>query len=236
MNVLSSSPISMLRFTRSTWMKKVKHINLQRCISVWRALIIVAAISPLIGACKTDSSFELFGFNAQPLTNSPPVEQEVPRANAFDDHYRSPQTEEELRVFDNPLNNSVRAEVLTGNNPADDIKLGKKHYHEQNFGLAERYFRRAVEAAPQNVDAWVGLAASYDKLRRFDLADRAYGQAFSIRGPAPEILNNQGYSYILRGDYKNARIKLAEARAKDPNNQYIQSNIALLEDSIRNAR
>ncbi|MBS4084225.1 MAG: tetratricopeptide repeat protein [Rhizobiales bacterium] len=125
---------------------------------------------------------------------------------------------------------------MSGNNPADDIKLGKKQYREQNFGMAERYFRRAVEAAPQNAEAWMGLAASYDRLRRFDLADRAYGQAFAIVGPTPELLNNQGYSYILRGDYKNARIKLAEAKAKDPNSRYIQSNIELLEDSIRNAR
>jgi Flp pilus assembly protein TadD len=31
-------------------------------------------------------------------------------------------------------------------------------------------------------------------LRRFDLADRAYGQAIRIVGPTAEILNNQGYS------------------------------------------
>ena len=57
-----------------------------------------------------------------------------------------------------------------------------------------------------------------------------------IRGGTPELLNNHGYSYILRGDYKNARIKLAEAKSKDPRNKYIQNNIDLLEDSIRNAR
>lgn len=236
MKVLPSSPSLMRNFTRDTWMKKVKRLNLQRYSYVLRMLIIATVISPLIGACKTDSSFDLFSFNAQPLTNSPPAEQQAPVASAFDEQHRPLPTEEEQRVFDNPLNNSALAEVLTGNNPTDDVKLGKKYYREQNFGLAERFFRRAVEAAPQNADAWVGLAASYDKLRRFDLADRAYGQAFSIRGPAPEILNNQGYSYILRGDYKNARIKLAEAKAKDPNNQYIRSNIELLEDSIRNAR
>jgi Flp pilus assembly protein TadD len=121
--------------------------------------------------------------------------------------------------------------------PADDIKLGKKHYREQNFGLAERHFRRAVEAAPQNAEAWMGLAASYDKLRRFDLADRAYNQALKpFAGATPELLNNHGYSYILRGDYKNARFKLAAAKVKAPNNQYVQNNIDLLEDSIRNAR
>jgi len=70
-------------------------------------------------------------------------------------------------------------------------------------------------------------------LRRFELADRAYGQAIKLAGPTPEILNNVGYSYLLRGDYVRARAKLAEARAKDPKNPYILNNIKLLDESAR---
>jgi Flp pilus assembly protein TadD len=50
-----------------------------------------------------------------------------------------------------------------------------------------------------------GLAASYDRLRRFDLADRAYQEAIRIVGRTPEVLNDQGFSYILRGDYGRAQ-------------------------------
>lgn len=117
---------------------------------------------------------------------------------------------------------------LLGEDPKDDLSLGKLHYKEQNYGLAEKHFRRAVEAQPRTAEAWVGLAASYDRLRRFDLADRAYEQAIAILGPTPEILNNQGFSYMLRGDYKLARKKLAAAQAKDPDNKYIRNNIELL--------
>lgn len=117
---------------------------------------------------------------------------------------------------------------LLGEDPKDDLSLGKLHYKEQNYGLAEKHFRRAVEAQPRTAEAWVGLAASYDRLRRFDLADRAYEQAIAILGPTPEILNNQGFSYMLRGDYKLARKKLAAAQAKDPDNKYIHNNIELL--------
>jgi Flp pilus assembly protein TadD len=73
-------------------------------------------------------------------------------------------------------------------------------------------------------------------LRRFDLADRAYGQAIGIVGPTTEILNNQGYSYMLRGDYKRAREKLAVAQRQDPGNKYVQNNIHLLEDSSRKGK
>jgi Flp pilus assembly protein TadD len=80
------------------------------------------------------------------------------------------------------------------------------------------------------------LAASYDRLRRFDLADRAYAQAISILGPTAEILNNQGYSYMLRGDYKTARAKLLAAQRKDPRNKYVANNLALLEESYRKGK
>jgi tetratricopeptide (TPR) repeat protein len=117
--------------------------------------------------------------------------------------------------------------------PNDDLSLGRMNFNQGNYGLAERYFRRAVEAGPREADAWLGLAASYDRLRRFDLADRAYKQLYGLVGRTPEILNNQGYSMMLRGDFAHARTILMEARAKDPNNPYIANNISLLEESVR---
>ncbi len=78
------------------------------------------------------------------------------------------------------------AEPLAPGDPNDDLNLGKRHYRANNFGLAERYFRRA-----------------------------------------------QGYSYLLRGDYRHAREKLVAARDLDPGNPYIQNNLDLLAKSAR---
>jgi Flp pilus assembly protein TadD len=125
---------------------------------------------------------------------------------------------------------------LLGKDPNDDLSLGKKHFRAANFGLAERYFRRAVELHPRDLESWIGLAASYDRLRRYDLADRAYDQAIKIAGPTPEILNNRGYSYMLRGDYRRARETLLTAHAHDPSNPYIKNNLELLEVSFRKGK
>jgi Flp pilus assembly protein TadD len=125
---------------------------------------------------------------------------------------------------------------LLGNDPNDDLNLGKKHFRAANFGLAEQHFRKAVELHPRDLEAWVGLAASYDRLRRFDLADRAYDQAMKISGPTASLLNNRGYSYMLRGDYRRAHQTLVEALAKDPNNPYIKNNLELLEASYRKGK
>jgi Flp pilus assembly protein TadD len=125
---------------------------------------------------------------------------------------------------------------LLGSDPNDDLALGKKQYRAQNFGLAERHFRRAAELHPRDAEAWLGLAASYDRLRRFDLADRAYAQAIRIVGRTAAILNNQGYSYMLRGDYRRARATLLEADHKDPGNKYVANNLRLLNESARSGK
>ena len=118
-----------------------------------------------------------------------------------------------------------------GADPYDELSLGKREYRANNYGMAEKHFRRAVELHPNDAEAWLGLAACYDRLRRFDLADRAYHEAIRLVGPTVEILNNQGFSYMLRGDYPRARAKLIEAEHKDPDNKFVQNNLKLLEQS-----
>lgn len=128
---------------------------------------------------------------------------------------------------------------VTGQNPGDvkyypsdqPVRLGIQRFYEGNFGLAQRYFQDAVEKAPGDVSAWIGLAASYDRLGRFDLADRAYGAAAKLEGDTPRLLNNEGYSYMLRGDLKAAEAKFQQALRLDPSNQTTMNNIKLLNSS-----
>jgi tetratricopeptide (TPR) repeat protein len=125
---------------------------------------------------------------------------------------------------------------LLGDDPNDDLSLGKKYFRANNFGLAEKKFQSAAEHHPNDAEAWVGLAASYDRLHRFDLADRAYAEAVRIIGPTVEILNDEGFSYMLRGDYARAYKLLTQAKAKDPGNPYVQANLQLLEESAHTGK
>jgi Flp pilus assembly protein TadD len=125
----------------------------------------------------------------------------------------------------------LAAPGLAGDDPNDDVVRGKRYFRANDFGLAEKSFRAAVEKHPRDAESWVGLAASYDRLHRFDLADRAYAEAIRLVGPTPEILNDEGFSYMLRGDYARAARTLQLARAKDPANPYVQANLQLLEES-----
>jgi len=128
---------------------------------------------------------------------------------------------------------------VTGQNPGDvkyypsdqPVKLGIQRFYDGNFGVAQRYFQDAAEKAPEDVSAWIGLAASYDRLGRFDLADRAYAAAAKLEGDTPRLLNNEGYSYMLRGDLKAAGAKFQQALRLDPSNQTTLNNIKLLNSS-----
>ncbi len=116
------------------------------------------------------------------------------------------------------------------------LNVAKNHFGEGHYGHAARYYERAVEVAPSNAEAWLGLAASYDRVRRFDLADRAYRKAGELVGHRPEYHNNVGSSYLLRGDLVKARAKFVEAARMDPTNPTIANNLELLRDSVRRAR
>jgi Flp pilus assembly protein TadD len=118
--------------------------------------------------------------------------------------------------------------------PSDEPRrLGMEYFGRGNYGLSERYFRDAVEKAPKDATAWIGLAASYDRLRRFDLADRAYAQATRLTGETFQLLNNLGYSFMLRGDLMRARQKFLKAYELDPTNPVIINNLELLNGSRR---
>lgn len=118
--------------------------------------------------------------------------------------------------------------------PSDEpLRLGMEHFSRGAYGVAERYFRDAVEKAPKDVSAWLGLAASNDRLRRFDLADQAYAQAIRLGGETVLLLNNQGYSYMLRGDLKRARQKFLKAYEQEPRNPIIVNNLKLLSSSYQ---
>ena len=118
--------------------------------------------------------------------------------------------------------------------PSDEpVRLGLEHFNRGSYGIANRYFRDGVEKSPKDLTAWMGLAASYDRLRRFDLADQAYAQAARLGGVTVQLLNDQGYSYMLRGNLSAARRKFERAYSMDPGNPVVANNLELLNGSRR---
>jgi Flp pilus assembly protein TadD len=110
------------------------------------------------------------------------------------------------------------------------LKVAKTQFASGNYGHAARYYERAVELESNNAEAWLGLAASYDRVRRFDLADRAYREAGRLIGHRAEYYNNIGYSYLLRGDAVKAQVNFLKAHELDPESVTVNNNLGMLRD------
>jgi Flp pilus assembly protein TadD len=120
-------------------------------------------------------------------------------------------------------------ESVFGSLPAAEaVSIGKRYYRQGQYGLAEQSFRQAVERDHNNTEAWLGLAASYDRLERFDRARQAYDVLLKLVGRTPIVLNNLGYHHFLRGDRARARETFIAALRADPENEQIRNNLALV--------
>lgn len=117
---------------------------------------------------------------------------------------------------------------LKGEQGRKFVELGKENFRGDNFGTAESNYRQAVEIRPDSLEAWAGLAASYDQLGRFDLADRAYDQLLKLKKNDARIFNNRGYSFLLRGDYAKAESWFNKAQAINPVLEETDGNLHLL--------
>lgn len=124
------------------------------------------------------------------------------------------------RPVEDPIFGSLPAAKL--------VEIGKRYYRHGQYGLAEQAFREAVEQDHNDAEAWLGLAASYDRLRRFDRARQAYDIVVKLAGRTPTVLNNLGYHYFLSGDRVRARDTLVAALRDDPENEHIRNNLALV--------
>ena len=133
-------------------------------------------------------------------------------------------TTDTLSSVDNTKTSAVTRDIAPS-----DVDAGQKHFLAANYGLAEKHFRKAVELNAANAEGWLGLAASYDQLGRFDFADRAYEQLIKLIGRKPEVISNQGYSQLLRGNHAKARKLLTEARGLLPEDKRVSANLALLD-------
>lgn len=106
---------------------------------------------------------------------------------------------------------------------------GTWHFENDRIGLALAEFRSALRHDPQSVRALNGVAASYDRLNRFDLAEHYYQLALAVEPESAQTLNNLAYSHMLRGDEAAADRYLAAARtaadtAPDPWRRTLSAN------------
>ncbi|MEJ6782063.1 tetratricopeptide repeat protein [Aminobacter sp. Piv2-1] len=176
--------------------------------------ILIAATALFLGAalagCQTGSALD----DGVVRTNEPVS----PEFTAFGDAFQGLKTVSDVEYY------------------ASDqaVTEAKNQFRQENYGNAGALFYKAVQLAPNDGVAWLGLAASTDRIRRFDLSDLAYRQAVKHLGPTVEYYNNVGYSYLLRGNLQQARSNFLKAYEIAPNDPTVANNLKLLSSSVKN--
>lgn len=115
----------------------------------------------------------------------------------------------------------------------DPYALGKKQFADGLYGMALKSFRVALVHEPKSLDRLNAVAATYDKLGRFDLAERYYALALGVDPNSVQTLNNIGYSFLMQKDYVSARYYLDQAakvaRAEDKYIGVVGANLVTLD-------
>ena len=101
-------------------------------------------------------------------------------------------------------------------------------FFEHTADIGVRAYGRTLEELFINA-----ASALYEIQGRFDLADQSYAKAVRLAGQRASILNNEGYSYMLRGDLRKARAKFDAALRIDPGNATAINNLVLLNQSAK---
>jgi len=110
---------------------------------------------------------------------------------------------------------------------SDPVERGRGLILTGQYGLAIDNLNEVVARDPGNARALTLLAVAYGQVRRFDLADRYHARALEIDPHSAVVLNNWGYSYLVRGDDRRAAELLERAIATSDGRPIVAANLAL---------
>jgi len=109
----------------------------------------------------------------------------------------------------------------------DPVENGRALLITGQYGLAVEALSRVLHDQPQNVRALNLIAETYDRLRRYDLADRYHAEALEIDPNSVAALNNWGFSYLVRGNKTRAVGLLERAAAIKGDQPVVTANLRL---------
>lgn len=129
----------------------------------------------------------------------------------------------------------VRYEALLRARPADALLAERAAIAAIKSGDvagAARHCAVATASPGASWRAWnaSGIVADYE--RRWDDADEAYAMADSLSPDRPEVLNNLGWSLLVRGEWEEALVAIERAAALDPKSKRIAHNLELARAAV----
>lgn len=97
---------------------------------------------------------------------------------------------------------------------------------------ARAFIEKAISSGDGSWRAWNALGALCDLEHDWDGADAAYATADELSPNQPEVLNNHGWSLILRGEWASAIEVLEKAAQIDSKSSRIANNLELARAAV----
>jgi len=102
----------------------------------------------------------------------------------------------------------------------------------RDFDQGTRLLDKATGFPRASWRAWDARAVAADMARDWDKADAAYSRALALAPTEAEALNNQGWSYLMRGRWTDALTSLGKAAAINPKSDRIANNLELARAAV----
>lgn len=102
----------------------------------------------------------------------------------------------------------------------------------RDYKQAAALLERATSFPQATWRAWNGRGVAADFLRDWETSDIAYARAASIAPDRAEVLNNFGWSMLVRGQWIRALEKLEQAASIDPKSERIAHNLELARTAL----
>ena len=196
-----------------------------RIVRVFAALALMTALA----GCGSSGQLQLAGLNwGQDTPPPPPGSGDMTSSPASASTEITGSTPASLRPIPWPSTTRCWAAIRATTSCSASGTIARRTTVSPSSISAARSRRRRATAKPGS-----GLPPPTTGSSATTSPTAPIAQALAIFGPRPEVINNIGYSYLLRGDLRRARQKFAEAQAKDPGNPTIANNIALVDEAAR---
>lgn len=112
------------------------------------------------------------------------------------------------------------------NNGWTAYRIGEAYFKNKELEMAKKYYEKAVEYKPLNLDFQQKLGTTYAKLRDFANAEKTFKFIINENPKRPEALTNLGFIYVSKGDYRNGETYYQKALALNPDYEQALMNQA----------
>ena len=123
------------------------------------------------------------------------------------------------------------------------MQLGQRDSHVCEMGtlaalhlgqwLSAKPFADCATASPgSSWRAWNARGVIADFERDWRTADSSYARARELASTEAEVINNEGWSHLLRGDWSGALPLLEQAAKLEPNSERIANNLDLAQAAL----